>query len=278
MNHDMLRRFAFIETRLLWGGGFTASELAEGFGIARQNAQHTIQVYQKLHPEQMQYERSQHRQVSKETFEAIYIRNDVARFLEYQRAVNHISQFHDEPGWSDLPFTDADSLVRPIYDHNALHLVLESLRQQAVVEIDYWSKNQARPRLISPHHLVFADARYHVRAYCHDTHEYRDFVLSRMMRAERTAVPWVSEQGDQEWHHRQDLAFKINPDLPRSAQAAIRLDFLSEEKEALLRMRGVRVALIRYVQRRICRNDWRFGIPMWVVSKSDDPSPLIAHP
>lgn len=264
MNHDMLRRFAFIETRLLWGGGFTAGELAEGFGIARQNAQHTIQVYQKMHPGQMQYDPSQRRQAPTEHFEAIYVRSDVARFLEYQRAVSHIGQFHDELSWSDLPFTDADTLVRPLYDRDALHAVLESLRQQAVVEIDYWSKNRARPRLISPHHLVFADARYHVRAYCHDSLEYRDFVLSRVMRAKRTPVPWVSEKEDQEWHHRQDLAFKINPELPQPAQAAIRLDFLAEEEE-LLRIQGVRIALMRYVQRRICRNDWHFGIPMWVV-------------
>lgn len=50
MNHDRLKRFAFIEVRLLWGGGLTAMALAKGFGIARQNAQQTIEAYRQKHP------------------------------------------------------------------------------------------------------------------------------------------------------------------------------------------------------------------------------------
>ncbi|MBO8086600.1 MAG: WYL domain-containing protein [Marichromatium sp.] len=263
MKHDIIRRFAFIETRLLWGGGFTAKELAQEFGIARQNAQGTIQAYQREHPGQMRHDRRLRRQVATESFEAVYIRDDVARFLDYQRAVNHLGYFYEERDWSDLPFQDADMLVRPLYAPGALRVVLEALRQERAVEIGYWSKSRTRSRLISPHHLVFADGRYHFRAYCHDSSRFLDFVLSRVMEAAPSDERGMSSEEDHDWHCQQELTFEINPDLPQAAQEALRLDFLPVKGE-LLRVPGVRVALQHYVRRRLCRNDWRFGVPRWV--------------
>lgn len=262
MIHDMLRRFAFIETRLLWGGGLTASELGKGFGIARQNAQQSIEAYRQRHPGQMHYDRRNRRQVRTPTFEAHYVRNDVGRFLDYQRAISHAAHFHDESDWIDLPFIDADALISPVYDAEGVQTLLEALRQQAVVEIEYWSKTKVQTRWISPHQLVFADGRYHVRAYCHEAQQYLDFVLTRIMTARITEARWVSSDADENWHHRQNLKFKINPDLPAAAQEAIRLDYMRSGQD-YLEIQGVRIALTYYIRRRLCRADWRFGIPLW---------------
>ncbi|WP_020505196.1 WYL domain-containing protein [Lamprocystis purpurea] len=267
MNHDMMRRFAFIETRLLWGGGFTASELAAAFGIARQNAQLTIASYCRKHPRQMAYDRRCRRQVRTEDFRANYVRDDVGRFLEYQRAAAHTALYLDDPTWVDLPFTDVDDLVKPFYDKEAARAVLAALRRQEVVEIEYWSKSATRVRRISPHHLVFADGRYHVRAYCHDLLNWFDLVLPRIIAAQHADDPWVSGDGDTDWHQREDLSFFVNPDLPESAQAAVRLDYLPQGAERLL-VRGVRKALTMYIQRRLCRLDWRFGVPLWIVAEN----------
>lgn len=264
MIHDIIRRFAFIETRLLWGGGFTASELAAAFGIARQNAQQTIASYNRRHPRQMVYDRQRHRQVRTDDFKVNYVRDDVGRFLQYQRAIAHTASYHDDPAWVDLPFADVDDLVRPLYDKEAVRAVLEALRRQEVVEIEYWSKYATRVRRISPNHLVFADGRYHVRAYCHEMLEWFDFVLPRIMSSHEVCEPWVSDHGDSNWHQRENLSFLVNPALPESAQAAVRLDYLPRGVERLL-VRGVRKALAIYVRRRLCREDWRFNVPLWIV-------------
>jgi hypothetical protein len=265
MNHDMLRRFAFIETRLLWGGGFTAAELAAAFGIARQNAQQTIAGYCRKHPRQMRYDRRRHRQVRTDDFRVNYVRDDVGRFLEYQRAIAHTALYHADPAWVDLPFADADDLVKPLYDKQAARAVLAALRRQEVVEIEYWSKQATQIRRISPHHLVFADGRYHVRAYCQDTLGWCDFVIPRIVTAQIVDDPWVDDDGDIDWHQREDLSFLVNPDLPASAQAAVRLDYLPQGTERLV-VQGVRKALTLYVQRRLCREDWRFAVPLWIVA------------
>lgn len=268
----MLRRFAFIEARLFWGGGLTANEVGEAFGIARQNAQHTIESYRRRHPGQMRYDRRQRRHVRTETFATNYIRNDVARFLDYQRAATHTAHFFDEPDWADLPFTDTDTLVRPIYDARSVRIVLEALRLESSVQIEYWAKRAKGIRCISPHQLVYADGRYHLRAYCHERLAYLDFVLTRIVSAELSSEEWISAASDTEWHERVDLLFAINPCLPESARAALRLDFLHEDQDYLV-LNGVRKALVFYIHARLGRIDQRFGAALWKpICYEPDPS------
>lgn len=268
MMHDMVRRFAFIETRLFWGDGLSAGELAAAFGIARPNAQQTIAGYRKRHPRQMRYDRALHRQIPTDEFKANYIREDVGRFLDYQRAVSQTAVYQDDPAWLDLPFTDADAVIRPRYDKEASRAVLAALRCRSVVEVEYWSKQAVRVWRLSPHHLVFADGRYHLRAYCHDRQSWLDFVLSRIMSAFAVDDPWVSDAGDRDWHARGDMSFLVNSLLPDHVRDAIRLDYLRPGLERLV-IPGVRKALSLYIRRRLCRPDAKFGVPLWVAAEDD---------
>lgn len=269
MKHDMLRRFAFIEARLLWAGGLTASELANAFGIARQNAQETIKTYQQRHPGQMRYDRSQRRQVPEDGFEVHYIRDDVGRFLDYQRAVSYTALFFDEPDWADLPFTDADALIHPLYDKGAARIALTALRQREVVAIGYWAKSGARTRRISPHHLVYADDRYHLRAWCHETLAFLDFVVARIVTAQPCDDAWVSGDSDENWHQRVDLELEINAELPTAVQNSLRQDYLRQD-ESTMKIRGLRKALVFYVERRLGRVDPRYGRSLWRPCKRKD--------
>lgn len=262
MKHDMIRRFAFIEARLYWAGGLTATELAEAFGIARQNAQQTIKRYAERHPGQMRYEATQRRQVPTEGFGAHYIREDVGRFLDYQRAASYTARFYDEPSWADLPFTDVDALAHPLYDKHAARIALEALRRQSVVVISYWAKTGSRSRPISPHHLVYADGRYHLRAYCHQEAEFRDFTIARIATAEFSDEPWVSGESDKEWNERIDLEFEINRQLDQPAQDALMQDYV-KAGDTTLKIRGVRKAIAFYLERRLTRADPRYQLPLW---------------
>ncbi len=262
MKNDTLRRFAFIEARLLWAGGVTARELADTFGIARQNAQQSIKTYDELHPGQLQHDRRRRRQVPTESFRPEYVRAGVNCFLDYQRAASYTAHFYDEPGWSDLPFTDADALARPVYDQNAVRTALTALRRRSVVVIGYWAKSGARTRRISPHHLVHADERYHLRAYCHETQKFRDFNLARIVTAEPSEAEWVPDTTDRDWHRRTALVFQINPELPPDARAALRQDHFTQDEEHLT-IPGVREAIAFYVRRRFLRFDQQFRQPLW---------------
>lgn len=135
-------------------------------------------------------------------------------------------------------------------------------RRRFAVVIGYWAKSGARTRRISPHHLVHADERCHLRAYCHETKKFMDFNLARIVNAEFCAEEWVTDEADRGWRQRIDLKFEISPELPGVAQAALRQDHL-QEGETALTIPGVRHAIAFYLKRKFSRIDHRYGVPLW---------------
>lgn len=106
-------RFEYIETQLFWGGGITARELAETFGISRQAAQEVINNYRRRYPKQMKYDPSRKRHEASETFEAAFIRTDATRFLDYLRSQVLMGYYREREDWSNIEMTDVDRLLRP---------------------------------------------------------------------------------------------------------------------------------------------------------------------
>lgn len=262
MNHDMMRRFAYIETQVLWGDGLTAGDLGAAFGIARQNAQAVVKAYRQRHPENLVYDRRRKRHVRAERFEARYIKKDPYLFLDYQRGMALAGYFQVADDWADLPFQDADRLLRPHLDGEAIRVVLTALRQRRTVKVVYLAKGGARQRLLSPHQLVYADNRYHLRAFCHFRQIGRDFVLSRIQQAEFSREDWISGKYDEEWHRMETLRFDLNPELPEETRASLWLAYALDDRGCLTIT--LRKALSKYVVRRMTRPDAALKLPFWI--------------
>lgn len=80
--------------------------------------------------------------------------------------------------------------------------VLQSIWSRAPLRILYHSRGGTRERVISPHAIVKAAGRLHVRAYDHLRNEARDFVLSRIETAILAAEGgrYVGVEHDRSWH------------------------------------------------------------------------------
>jgi hypothetical protein len=262
MNHDTTtRRFAYLETQLLWGNGLTAQELGAAFGIARQNAQAVLRAYRLLYPGNLRYDPQLKRQVISEHFVPRHINEDPYRFLDYQRGMALAGYFHEADDWADLPFQDADRLLRPALQAETIRAVIRALRQQRAVGIVYLAKKVTSHRVISPHHLVYADNRYHLRAFCHTRQQGRDFVLSRMQQAELSNVDWIPETFDLEWQQQRELRFYPNPVLPEGTLATLRHTYALGDSECFTIT--TRRALAKYAVRCMTRRDAELGLPLW---------------
>lgn len=265
MKLDMLRRFAFVETQVLWGGGITAGELARNFGITRQAAQATLNRYRAAQPGNLAFDPRRKCHVGKPGFDPAYIRPGVNAFLDYLRGQSLVEHYAQDAEWSDLPFTDVDRLVRPTLDDESVREVLAALYRQNVVSIEYLSKTRRLVRDLSPHRLVFASNRYHVRGYCHVSSEFRDFVLSRIIRANPSRTDWVSDKEDVDWHATVELQVMPNPALPESTQTA-----LAEDHGAVpgrpWRVR-CRKALVGYVEQTLGQTIGESLLPKWLVCR-----------
>ncbi|MCF8142441.1 MAG: WYL domain-containing protein [Deltaproteobacteria bacterium] len=259
----MLARFEFIETRLFWGEGLRASDLAEAFGITRQSAQTTIDDYRRRHPRQMRYDPKRKRHVPEDSFSPSYIRTAPIRFLDYLRGQTLAGFYREERGWSDIELTDVDRLLRPELPLETIRTVLSALLRKQVVQINYRSKNleSLTVRSISPNHLVFAEDRYHLRAYCHQKQYFLDFVLSRILWAEITNEEWVSSAEDKIWNTFTTLRFRPNPKLPMETQDAVLKNY--ETQESGYRIVRCREALAYYIKRKLLSSNNKYGTPLW---------------
>lgn len=256
------RRFAYIETQLLWGDGLTAGDLGKAFGIARQNAQAVVETYRQRYPENLCYDPRRKRHVMTERFMAHYINEDPYLFLDYQRGMALAGYFHTADDWADLPFHDADRMLRPHLDGEAIRVVLAALRHQRTVRIVYLAKKGTRQRLLSPHHLIYVDNRYHLRAFCHSGQIGLDFVLSRIQQAELSTEDWISERYDQDWNSMEVLSFSVNQELPEETRVSLRHAYALRDGEPLTIT--TRKALSKYVIRRMTRADTALTRPLWI--------------
>ena len=269
MKHDIYRRFGFIETLAYWGDGITAGRLAQAFGIARQNAQKTLDAYRDRHPEQLFYDPSLKRHRPTRNFRPHYTSVDVGRFLEYQRGLHLTGRFLEEPDGLELPFVDVDVLHPRRTYTGAARAVLVALRSRQAIYVLYNSRHERSWRRLSPHTLVHADMRYHVRAYCERLANYGDFVISRMEEAEDPdASAWISDAEDRSWHTYVTVEYRINPALPPETQRMIRHEYGLGDNASTLKMR-TRKALAQYVRRSLGRVDPLLGLPRFLVEEED---------
>ncbi|SEH07165.1 WYL domain-containing protein [Candidatus Venteria ishoeyi] len=233
MKFDTLLRFAFIETRLFWEDGLKAGDLVAVFDLTRQTAQAVIENYRHRYPGQMRYDASKKRQVATEDFEPHHISMRTLDFLDFLRGDNLRKHYLDEQcDWSELAVYDVDCLLRPAVLRSVIQPILAALRHQQTLYIEYRSKynNPIRCRVISPNHLVFADERYHLLAYCHTLNQYLDFVLSRIIWVETADEDWVSAEQSDKWKD-STLRFQPNPKLPKEVQATLLRGYSNGEQD-----------------------------------------------
>lgn len=258
----MIRRFAYIETCLYWSGGITAGQLGKTFGIARQNAQASIEAYRRENPGNMVYNRSTRRHEASRSFTPQHINQEPRHYLNYLRGNSLTNHFWEDEDWGHLPVEDVDALFRPYLDVQITRKVVSAIQDQQALQLYYHTKAGGFENLtIAPNHLVYASSRYHVRAYCYDRNRFIDLVLSRMLEAEISHEDWVSSDEDHDWHTFVEFCFMPNPELPESLKQTLLLDFRLENSIYVI---PARKALAGYILREMERLDWRYNIPLWI--------------
>ncbi len=215
----------------------------------------------------MYYDAKQRRHMPAASFEPHYIRTTPIAFLDYLRGQALVGLYREDRDWSDLAVMDVDRLLRPELPVPTIRTVLAALRRRQAVMIDYRKKDlepgMVTTRVISPHHLVFADDRYHIRAFCHTKERYLDFVLSRIVHAEIAADDWISAEYDREWSEIVELRLQPNPSLPISVREAVLRGF--EKVESGFRSIRTRRALLFYIKRRLLAIDPKYNEPLWCI-------------
>jgi hypothetical protein len=122
----------------------------------------------------------------------------------------------------------------------------EAIRTGCAVQVTYRSMQSPEPhrRVISPHNLIRAGRRWHVRAFC-DTHQdFRDYALGRIVDAKLLAATATrGEQDDKAWTARVRVRLVAHPDLTADQESVIRFEYFGNTSARVETCRG---ALVGY--------------------------------
>ncbi len=221
------RRLEFIEFRIRWSGHLNRSDLMEFFGISVPQASLDLAEYTRRAPHNLAYDRSTRAYVLAETFEPIFDSTNHERYLNDLLRDASATQPRGESflGWHP-PVAVTPTPGRHIAG-SLVASIIDAIRVNAALEVNYQSLSRPLPylRTITPHALAHDGQRWHVRAYCHTHHEFRDFVISRILSIEGTKPDLARGANDCKWHRMVRLVLAPHPDLTEAQRRAIELDF-----------------------------------------------------
>jgi len=95
-------------------------------------------------------------------------------------------------------------------------IMFEAIRRNLMVNITYQSLANPQPqeRKISPHNIVKAGRRWHVRAYCNKHKDFRDYVLGRVLEANVLNEPCEKQMAeDERWMTQVPVRLIAHPSL-----------------------------------------------------------------
>jgi predicted DNA-binding transcriptional regulator YafY len=225
---DLLLRYRFIETLVLWEGRLTTTHLCDTFGIGRQQASKDINNYiREVGPGNLEYDKYLKGYKPTDSFTPRVTQGLADEYLHLMARNNELMNVFES---LSLAVANVEVLSLPVRDvkPEVLRPIMLAARQQKRLEVDYVSVNNPNRegRIIVPHTLVYTGLRWHVRAWCEKNQAYRDFVLSRFR-----DIPEVMDDsehgvdGDDQWNTRVTIRITPDPRLTEVQQEVIEVDY-----------------------------------------------------
>ncbi|MEO5913778.1 MAG: WYL domain-containing protein [Luteolibacter sp.] len=229
-------RLAFIERAAWWRGVVNRGDLREVFGISAAQASADLQGYQEQNPTALAYN------VRSKRYEA---RPEMSCVMHTPRLEEAVGMFLGTP--VPLPLVSArsdarvDIFVPPARRADAAveRRIFLALDQGKRLAVTYWSVNSsgAKRREIAPHGLGHDGYRWHVRAWCFENGDFRDFVLSRMEKAEWPGEAFTPAEKDEAWEREVTVVLRANSELDDERRKTIERDYGMKGGKLQMRMR-----------------------------------------
>lgn len=242
------RRLEFIDYRLCWSGHINRSDLVEFFGISIPQSSLDLAKYTEMAPHNLEYDRHQKVYIKTAKYRPLYNICSATSYLN-DLYMNAQGILHDTSNYL-LQTPSVACFVPPkrTVDFEILTTIVYCILNKNSLRITYQSMSriEAASRIISPHALGFDGIRWHVRAYCHEKHDFRDFVLSRILSVGKMDSSNIDPNEDMRWNFVVSLHIIPNPNLSESQRKAIELDYGMENGEVVYKCRQ---ALLFYTLR-----------------------------
>lgn len=240
-------RLRFIERAAYWRGWVQRQDLSAVYGKGAAQVSADFQKYLELNPGALAYSTSRKRYEGQETMRQALqesrLEDAVHQYLSGTTRLPYgaVAQPSTNPSveWVVLP----QRLAPVEVERRIFQAVLHGQR----VRVRYLSVHgsTAEWRWLRPRALAHDGHRWHVRAWCENHGDYRDFVLARMTEAEWPVAGEAPLLPDKDWEEWVTLRLRAHPSLTDEARTAVEHEYQMENGECRLR---VRRAMLIYVQ------------------------------
>lgn len=232
-------RLQAIETLAYWTGRVNTRDLTERFAITRLSAQRDITRYLNLAPGNLSYDRTEKAYLATSIIKPLLTQGEIEEFLALDAQTGNIHSLDKITRISPPAFHLDPTVIRP---------VLNAIRTQQGVSLRYRSLTQPKgtTRTLYPHHLVNSTFRWHLRAYCAQRQDFRDFNLSRIAATLKLTGPRPPEADpiqDECWRKEVTLHLTPNPFLSAEEQALLAHEFAMRRGKLTITSRA---ALVPY--------------------------------
>lgn len=217
----------FIDFRLRWDRAVNRSDLVAFFRISPQQASADLARYIDLAPGNLEYDKSLKAYRATRSFRPVAASSDAHSYLDALVALSSgtLAPASSFIGWVP-PIDIVRYPTRAISTDTLLRLVW-AIRDREEVKISYQSMRRPAPtvRWIAPHALASDGQRWHVRAWCYENSEFRDFVISRIQAVQESRNTAVSGEDDAFWCTSVDVIVAPRAGLTLGQRRGIELDF-----------------------------------------------------
>ena len=221
------RRLEFIDFRLLWNRTVNRGDLVEFFHISIQQASTDLANYSQLAPRNLEYDRSLKTYRATASFRPVITEDDAQSYLSklLGLSLGTLTPSASFIGWQP-PHDIVRYPARPVETATLLR-VIWAIRDSDELMVSYQSMRSATltTRWIAPHALAFDGQRWHVRAWCQNNKDFRDFVISRIQRIKASRKTAISAEADSGWNTYIEVAIKPRAGLTNDQRRAIETDF-----------------------------------------------------
>lgn len=238
-------RLAFVELRLRFVGEIRRQDLVTRFGIQAAAASRDLALYKDLVPGNIDYDSKGKFYVLGPDFRPVFD-------FPPERVLSWLTQgFGDgEPLRLKAWVVSESPSRRTQPDLDVLASVTRAIHQACPLGIEYHSLSSGHTeREIVPFALIDNGLRWHVRAFDRKTHEFRDFVITRIKRpvvlAAQPVAPHEASDQDIQWTRIVELDLVPHPDRPRPE--ITEMDY--GMRDGVLRMK-LRAATAGYILRK----------------------------
>jgi hypothetical protein len=222
----------------------------EQFGVSVPQASKDLSLYEEKAPGNLAYDKRQKRYFAAPGFKPAFLKPEADRYLTQLRSVSNGVVSADETWLSEMPETDAMPVPHRRVEVDVLRVLLAAVRKGRAIEILYQSMSPARPaptwRWITPHAFGNDGLRWHVRAYCHIDRKFKDFLLSRCLKARGDAA--AAAEDDTLWNDIFEVLLSPNPALSEGQRDVVAQDYAMTDGHVSV---PVRKALLYYFQKRL---------------------------